>query len=66
MEIISRNYGTCQRVCTHMGLCLREAGTTSQQRAGPPNILLWNMMVVIVFQLVPCNFQKEKEKFLLV
>lgn len=39
--------------------CLREAGTTSQQRAGLPNILLWNMMVVIVFQLVPCNFQKK-------
>lgn len=57
MEIISHKYGTCQRVCAHMDLCLREAGTTSQQRAGPPN-LLWNMTVVIVFQLVPCNFQK--------
>lgn len=39
MEIISLTMALA-RVCTHMGLCLREAGTTSQQRAGPPNILL--------------------------
>lgn len=34
VEIISHNYGTCQQVCVHMRACLREAGSTSQKRAG--------------------------------
>lgn len=46
-------------------LWLREAGHMLQQGGRPPNVLLWNMTVTIVFKLVPRNLKKKK-RFLLV
>lgn len=62
VEIISHHYGTCQKVCMCiLGLCLREARSTSLQRAGPPDVLFWNMMALLVLHLVPRDFQKERK-----